>query len=719
MLTTAVMHRASSPPSLPSPATVPAPCRTGTLPVWVAMGLLSLSGPLQGDEGMWLFNQPPREQLRARHQFEVTDAWLEHLQKASVRFESGGSGSFVSEDGLVMSNHHVASDAIQKLSTAERNLMRDGFLARTRAEELKCADLEVNVLTSIEDVTARVEAAVPADATTDQAVAARRAVTAAIEQESLDKTGLHGEVVTLYQGGAYHLYRYKQYTDVRLVFAPEQQIAFFGGDPDNFEYPRYCLDVSFVRVYENDQPVKVPHYLRWSPAGSKEGELVLVSGHPGRTDRLLTLAELEYHRDVLQPAALERLNRVEVALMAWSGRSKENARRARDELFGIQNSRKARLGGLAGLQDPAFFGRLAEAEKAFRARLEVDPRWTEARAAYDRIAAAQAVMKTHAQRYRLLESGWGLRSDLHGIARQLLRAGDEFPKPNGERLREYRDSNKSSLELALFSPQPIHDDFENVLLSDALSFLVSELGATDPLVKSVLAGRSPGQRAAQLIAGTKVKDLETRRRLYAGGAEAVRAANDPMIELARTVDAEARRLRKAIEEQDEIKKQAHAAIAKARFALVGAGTYPDATFTLRLAYGVVKGLATPAGAVPAYTDIAGLYERSRQQDGQPPFDLPPRWMKRRSRLDASTPFNFITTADIIGGNSGSPMVNRQGEVVGLIFDGNLPSLRLDYAYEDDEARALSVDSRAIIEALRRVYDARGLADELQGKRPRR
>lgn len=665
------------------------------------------------DEGMWLFNQPPRERLRERHQFEITDPWLEQLQKASVRFESGGSGSFVSEDGLVMSNHHVASDAIQKLSTAERNLLRDGFLARTREEELRCADLELNVLMSIEDVTARVNGAVAPGADPEQSAAARRAVMSAIEKESKERDGLHAEVVTLFQGGAYHLYRYKQYTDVRLVFAPEQQIAFFGGDPDNFEYPRFCLDVAFVRAYENGKPAKVPHHLRWSAAGSREGDLVFVSGHPGRTDRLLTVAELEYRRDVQQPATLERLNRVEVALMAWSARDNENARRARDELFGIQNSRKARLGGLAGLQDPAFFGRLVAAESSFRARLEGDPRWAEARAAYDRIAEAQKTLAAHAQRHRLLESGWGLRSDLFTIARHLLRAGDEFPKPNGERLREYRDSNKPSLELSLFSPQPIHADFENVLLADALSYLTSELGATDPLVQTILDGRSPAQRAAQLIAGTRVRDVEFRKRLYSGGADAVRAANDPMIELARRVDAEARQTRKAVEAQDEVRKQAHAAIAAARFALVGAGTYPDATFTLRLAYGVVKGLDLPGGSrVPAYTDLAGLFERSRLQQGAPPFDLPARWTQRRDRLTPGTPFNFITTADIIGGNSGSPMVNRQGEVVGLIFDGNLPSLRLDYAFEEEEARALSVDSRAILEALRRVYDAEALVEEL-------
>ena len=687
----------------------------GALAVIVSAVSTLSAATARADEGMWLFNQPPLRQLKEKHGFDADAAWLEHLRRASVRFESGGSGSFVSEDGLVMSNHHVASDAIQKLSTAERNLMRDGFLARRLEDELKCADLELNVLESIEDVTERVNAAVPRESSADQAAAARRSVTAAIEKESQDKTGLHSQVVTLFQGGAYHLYRYKQYTDVRLVFAPEEQIAFFGGDPDNFEYPRYCLDVAFLRAYENGRPAKVPHHLRWSAAGSREGDLVLVSGHPGRTDRLLTVAELEYLRDVSQPAALERLNRLEVALTSWAARSRENARRGRDELLTIQNGRKARLGGLGGLQDPAFFGRLATAERELRTRLAADSRWAEAEAAFGTIARAQVALGQVAQRHRLLEAGWGLRCDLFGLARQLVRAAEEFPKPNGERLREFRDSNKASLELGLFSPQPIHGDLEQVLLSDALSFLASELGATDPLVQRVLAGKSPGERAASLIAETGLKDIANRRRLYDGGADAVRASTDPMIELARMVDAEARRVRKVAEEQDELKKQAHAAIARARFALVGAGTYPDATFTLRLAYGVVKGLHGGSTDVPAYTDFAGLFTRARQQDFLPPFDLPPRWRKADRRVDPRTPLNFITTADIIGGNSGSPMVDRRGEVVGLIFDGNLPSLRLDYAFEEEQARALSVDSRAILEALRRVYGAKSLADELTGR----
>jgi hypothetical protein len=668
---------------------------------------------VHGDEGMWLFTDPPRKLLRERHGFEVTDAWLERLQKASVRFMSGGSGSFVSEDGLVMSNHHVGADAIQKLSTEERDLLEEGFYAATLEEELPCKDLELNVLVSIEDVTARVNAAVPANLPPEEAAVARRAVLAEIEQESLNKTGLRSDVVTLYQGGTFHLYRYKRYTDVRLVFAPEQQAAYFGGDPDNFEFPRYCLDVAFFRAYENGRPAKVEHYLRWSPKGARDGDLVFVSGHPGRTSRLLTVAELEYVRDRALPAMLERLNRLEVVLSAWSARSPENARRAKDDLFGVQNSRKARFGGLAGLQDPGFFKRIVEKEAELRKKMGQSAEWEKALSAFDRIAAAQERIGGEATRHRFLESAWAFRSQLFDFARTLLRAGDERALPSGKRLREFRDSNRESLELDLFSTRPIYDDLETLSLGDSLGYMVEKFGVDDPLVRRILDGKSPRVRAAELVAGTKLKDVETRRKLYDGGAEAVKAAKDPMIELARLVDPEARATRKVVEEQEEIKRQAHSELAKARFALGGADTYPDATFTLRLAYGVVKGFEDAGQFIPPFTQIEGLYERAESREGRYPYQVADLWMKRRDAVDLKTPFNFVHTADIIGGNSGSPTVDRAGELVGLIFDGNPASLVLDYAYEDQYARAISVDTRAIMEALKSVYRADALVAELE------
>ncbi len=686
--------------------------RLSLLMLMVSACSMTLTLAARADEGMWLFNQPPRQMLKERYQFDATDPWLEHLQKSSVRFNSGGSGSFVSEDGLLISNHHVGADALQKVSNEKTNYLRDGFYAHSEAEEIKCLDLELNVLQSIEDVTARVNAAVPKDLDPAKAFLARRKVIAEIEKESLDKTGLRSDVVTLWQGGAYHLYRYKRYTDVRLVFAPEQQIAFYGGDPDNFEFPRYDLDICLFRAYENGKPVHVKNYLRFSTAGAQVGDLIFVSGHPGHTSRLLTTAELEYYRDVALPYRLSTLKRLEVLLGTWSARSQENARRARDDFFGVQNSRKAFDGRLAGLLDPDLFGQKAKEEADFRARLAGKPEFADAAAAYDKIAEATRVMATQAKRYRLLEQGAAFNSESFGIARTLLRAGEERPKPNGERLREYSDSSKESLELGLFSEKPIYNDLEILTLSDSLTFLATELGPTNELVVKALAGKSPRERAVELITQTKVRDVAFRKKLYEGGASAVSAANDPMIELARLVDPEARALRKVMEEQDETKQQAHAAIARARNAILGTSGYPDATFTLRLSFGTVKGYEEDGKQVLAFTTLAGLYERAKEMQNKPPFDLPPRWEKRKSRLDLKTTYNFVSTADIIGGNSGSPVVNRAGEFVGIIFDGNLQSLSWDDVYSDKQGRATSVSSPAIVEALNKVYDAKDLANEL-------
>ena len=671
------------------------------------------------DEGLWLFNQPPRELLRERYGFDAAPTWLDHLQKASIRFNSGGSGSFVSEDGLLISNHHVGADALQKLSTAQRNYLRDGFFARTPADEARCLDLELNVLQSIEDVTARVNDAVPKSAAPGEAFAARRRIIAAIEKESVGQTGLRSDVVTLWLGGAYHLYRYKRYTDVRLVFAPEQQIAFYGGDPDNFEFPRHDLDICLFRAYENGRPARVKDFLRFSPAGAKEGDLVFVSGHPARTNRLLTGAELEDLRDHFIPLRLEWLKRLEVLLANWSARSEENARRAREALFSAQNSRKAYDGRLAGLLRPELMQTKARAEADFKARIAGQPGSADALAAYDRIAAATRTLSGQAVRHTLLETGRGFNSECFELARTLLRAGDERPRPDGERLHEFSDSGRTSLELALFSEKPIYTDIEILTLGDSLTWLASQLGASDPLVQKVLAGKSPRDRAAELVNGTRVRDVAFRKRLYEDGATAVAAANDPLIEMARMVDVDARALRKVAEAQGEVRQQGHAAIVRARQSLLGNAGYPDATFTLRLSFGVVKGYEEEGKPVPAFTTIGGLYRRAAEMKNRPPFDLPPLWEKRKRYLDLATPMDFVSTCDLIGGNSGSPVVNRAGEFVGIIFDGNLQSLPWDELYSDQQGRSISVHSAAILEALSKVYRATDLAQELvSGRRER-
>jgi Peptidase S46 len=685
------------------------------------LGILTLTmmqNQLQADEGMWLFNNPPRAYLKSQYKFEPTDAWLDHVQKSSVRFNSGGSGSFVSANGLVMTNHHVGADALQKMGDRPHNYLRDGFYATSYADERKCTDLELNVLMSIEDVTARVNAAVSPGMPSDKAAQARRKVMATIEKEAQDKTGLRSDVITLYQGGLYHLYSFKKYTDVRLVFAPEQQAAFYGGDPDNFEYPRFDLDICFFRVYENDKPIKAENFLKWSPAGCSENELVLVSGHPGRTNRLATSAELENMRDVVYPYNLQRLNRLEVMLSAFSGRSEENARQARELFFTVQNSRKARQGGLAGLLDPAIMKRKRHAEENLKRAIGGLSSGAEILAAWDNIASAEKLRAANLKPFIMLESpGAGFQCTYFQIARTLVRAAAEKGKPNGDRLREFRDSNLQSLELELFSEEPLYDDFEQARLESALTFLAQEIGYSNSVVQAVFAGKSPNARAAELIHGSKLRDVSERKRLYEGGAKAIEASTDPMIQLAKLVDDQSRHVRKLMEEQvDEVKRQAYAKIASAKFAVEGASAYPDATFTLRLAFGVVKPYEEGGKKIPSMTTMAGLYARSKEHDNKPPFDLPPRWVKCKDKLDLSTPFNFVCTADIIGGNSGSPVINKNAEVVGIIFDGNIQSLVLDFIYAEDQARAVSVDSRAIIEALRKVYDAGALADELQGKK---
>ena len=678
---------------------------------------LAISGSraARADEGMWPFNGPPVKLLKSKYQFEPTPRWMLHVQRSSVRFNSGGSGSFVSSRGLVMTNHHVGADAIQKLSTKERDLLKNGFYAETPEEEIRCVDLELNVLEGIEDVTARINAAVNPGLDPAGANQARRAAMNTLEKESLDKTGLRSDVVTLYHGGKYHLYRFKKYTDVRLVFAPEQDVAFFGGDPDNFEYPRFDLDICFFRVYENGKPAKIEHYLKWSPAGAGDGELIFVSGHPGRTSRLNTVAHLAFLRDVTYPHVLRKLFRREVVLRTYSERSRENARRAQDDLFGVANSRKARLGGLAGLQDPAIQAQKRADEQKLREAVQTDPKLAKEPIG-DPWAEVQRAVEVHRGIYGpwdLLENAAAVNSELFHVARTLVRLADESAVPNARRLREYRESNLDSLKQRLFSEAPIYPDLETVTLADSLSMYLEMAGAEDELVRRVLEGKSPRDRAAELVRGTKLSDVGLRKKLAEGGQEAIAASGDPMIRLARLIDPAARKLRKTYEEKvEEPMRQAYARIAAARFALYGTDLYPDATFTLRLAFGVVKGYESQGEKAPPWTNFAGLYQRAAEHDNQYPFRVPTRWQERKDRLSLDTPLNFVSTADIIGGNSGSPVVNRRGELVGIIFDGNLPSLVLDFVYTEKEARAVSVHCAAIVEALRKVYDAGRLAGEL-------
>jgi hypothetical protein len=679
----------------------------------------ALNLPALADEGMWPFNNVPREELKRRYGFNVTDAWLKKVQLASVRFNNGGSGSFVSADGLVLTNHHIAEDTLGKLSSTERDYMRDGFLARTRAEEAKAPDLELNLLMSIEDVTARVNNAVKPGMSAAEANAARDSQLKAIEDESNKATGLRSDVITLYQGGQYNLYRYKKFTDVRLVFAPEAAIGSFGGDPDNFEYPRYDLDMALFRVYEDGRPLKVENYFAWSKNGAREGELIFVSGNPGSTGRLDTVAHLEYLRDFGLPFQLKWYGNRLAALRKYGAQGEEQARRAEAEVLSIENALKLWRGQLEGLSDKAIMAKKVREEQALRRLISADAKKRKEYAdAWDSIARARKALSSYERERRFLESTTGYRtagfqSTLFDIARKLVRLATESTKPNEERLPDFTDASRESLELSLYSPAPIYNDFEKAKLTASLTFMRDELGATNPLVRKALNGKSPAERAAELVDGTKLKDIDYRKQLAAGGVKAIEAATDPMIVLARMFDPEARAVRKRyMDEIEGVEHDSYAKISRALFEINGTKMYPDATFTLRLAFGPIKGYQENGKPVPAFVDFAGLYAHSAEHNNRPPYQLPARWLAKKPGLDLKTPLNFVAAVDSTGGNSGSPVFNKDAEIIGLLFDGNIQSLIGDYVYDETQNRSVCVDSRGMIEALRKVYGANEIADEL-------
>jgi hypothetical protein len=675
--------------------------------------LQALNFTARADEGMWTFNNVPRAEIKKKYGFDVTDEWLKKVQLASVRFNSGGSGSFVSPNGLVLTNYHIVEDIVNEVSTPEKDLAKEGFVARTRAEEIKASSLELNVLMSIEDVTSRVNSAIKAGMSDAEAFTARRAEISAIEGESTKATGLRSDVVTLYQGGQYNLYRYKKYTDVRLVFVPEFQAAFFGGDPDNFNFPRFNIDMALVRVYENDQPVHPPSFFKWS-SGAKENDLVFVIGNPGSTSRLDTVAHLEDLRDNAIPIVLRLLERREAMLKKYMAMGEEQNRRAQNELNSVQNSLKVYRGQIAGLKDKALMDRKMKDEATLRKSIAANPdRQKMYGDAWDSIAKAHQAYPSYIRERRIFDQAGGFNTALFGFARTLVRLAAESAKPNPERLPEFTDARRASLELALYSPAPIHDDFEKLKLADSLGFMVELLGADNALVKQILNGKTPEARANELIDGTKLKDVAFRKELAAGGSRAIEASTDPMIVLARTIDSRGRELRKRFEsEVTGVERTNYSKIARAKFDTEGTKLYPDATFTLRLSYGAVKGYTENGKKVAPFTTLGGLYDRVAGFKAEFPYNLPPRWMEKKSAVNLNTQFNFVSTNDIIGGNSGSPTINKEGELVGLIFDGNIQSLVGDFIYDESVNRAISVDVRAMQEVLRKVFDANEIADEL-------
>lgn len=678
------------------------------------LAAVAFPGPARADEGMWTFDHFPSAAVKAKYGVNIDQAWLAHVQGAAVRLSTGCSASIVTANGLVLSNHHCVRDCAQQHSTATRDYVKEGFLARRREDEVLCAGMVAEVLSSIADVTPRVTAAA-AGKTGEAFIKARDAAIAAVEKDGCagKERKYRCQVITLYDGGQYKLYTYRKYTDVRLVFAPEGDIAFFGGDPDNFNFPRYDLDCSFVRLYEDGKPVATPDHLRWSSAPPRDGAPLFVAGNPGSTDRELTADQLATLRDLTLPEELILLSELRGRLLQFTAESPEHARIANDELFGVENSFKALHGQEQALVDPALIAAKRQADTELKARVARDPKLAaEIGDPWSEIARAQPRLKALFYRQAFLEHSAGIASDLFSYARALVRGAEERAKPNSQRLPEYTDSRLALLSKELLDPQPVYPDVERLNLEFWLSKLRETLTADSPDTRRFLGKDSPQELAARL-ARSRLGDPAVRKALWDGGLPAVKASTDPMIRYVLATDAASRAARKQYEEEvtGPVDRAAQK-IARARFAIYGTSVYPDATFSLRLSYGKVEGWVENGTPVPAFTYFKGLWERAT---GQPPFALTPRWVGAQGKVNPHTVLDFVSDNDIIGGNSGSPAIDAQGDVVGAIFDGNIHSLGGAFGFDDRQNRAVSVSTAAITEALRKIYGADALVAELTGE----
>jgi len=688
-------------------------------PLALSLLALTLAAPsLRAEEGMWTFDNPPTKQIQEKYGWAPDQAWLDHVRLSSLRFP-GGSGSFVSRDGLVLTNHHVGRGWIQRVSSKDADYVQNGFAAASREQEIKVPGLEVMTLMTMDNITERLAKALKEGLPEKEALKAREVEIEKIKGEMQQKSGLTCEHVSLYQGGEHWIYSYKKHTDVRLVFAPEQQIAFFGGDPDNFTFPRQDLDFSVFRVYENGQPYQPKDFLHWTQTGLKAGDLTFVTGHPGRTNRQDTYAQMLYSRDVAIPMRLASLERRKSALVEYAKFSPEASRQVGTQIFGVENSMKALTGYLSGLKDRSAMARIEAAEKELRAKVARDPKLAPAGESWGKIEQATKVARGMAK--ESLNVGTA-NSTLLGHALALVRIADEAALPSEKRLPEYSDANLKTQRTRLGVPSPYYPEQETFLFTKGLAEAARELGPEHRFVKAMLGGKTPGEVAKAAVAGSRLGDPEVRKTLLAGGKKALAESTDPMILLARKLDPIARELRKRQEDLvTSVLTEQASRIARARFAIYGKNTYPDATFTLRISYGAVAGYPANGTFIQPFTTFGGLFDRydgwggneARAHDGA--WTLPQRWVDRRGALDPSVPYNFAHKVDIIGGNSGSPVIDRKGELVGLIFDGNIESLPGNYFYDEKVNRGVAVDARAIIQALDKVYGATGLVAELTGK----
>jgi V8-like Glu-specific endopeptidase len=666
------------------------------------------------DEGMWTFDNFPSDKVKAKYGVDINLKWLDTVRFASVRLSSGCSASIVTKDGLVLTNHHCVRDCAQNLSTDKTDYVKDGFAAAKQEDEKLCPGMQAEVLGGIYDVTPRVTAAAQGK-TGQDFVKARDAEIAAVEKEGCaGKESLYRcQVVTLYQGGQYKLYMFRKYSDVRLVFAPEQQMAFFGGDPDNFNFPRYDLDCSFVRLYENGKPVSTPDHLKWRVEPPKEGEPVFVSGNPGTTQRLLTAEQLETIRDVSQPDTLLLLAELRGRLIRFGEESAENARISNEDLFSVENAFKAYRGQQEALVDPALIAAKHQSDAALRAKVmkdkslaaEIGDPWAET-------AKVQADRRALYEPYTYMESRAGILSSLFGYGRALVRAAQERPKPNGERLPEYTDSRLALLEKRVLDNEPVYPGLEELKLEFWLTKLREHLTADSEGTKTFLGKDSPEALAARL-SKSKLADAAYRKQLWDGGLAAIENSDDPMIRFVLATDAASRAIRKEYETRvTGPSDRAAEKIARARFAVYGTSTYPDATFSPRISYGRVEGWVENGTPVKPFTYLGGLWDRATGQD---PFALAPRWVNARDRIDPGVVFNFTTNNDIVGGNSGSPVIDASAHVIGAAFDGNIHSLGGNFGFDDSQNRCVVVSTAAITEALSKIYNQPALVADLMGQ----
>jgi hypothetical protein len=672
--------------------------------------------PALGDEGMWTFHDFPSQLVKQKYGVEITPAWLDRVRTSTVRL-SNCTASFVSPDGLILTNHHCAAACLDEHSTNEKNLLKDGFLARTRQRELRCGTQIADVLMAMENVTAKVEEAtrnLDDKTANDVRKKTLTQLEQACEQASAqEKTGpLKCESVNLYQGGQYWLYKYRRYDDVRLVFAPEDDIAAFGGDPDNFQFPRWCLDMSVLRAYDSHgKPAVAPNHLRINPRGPDAGELVFVSGHPGSTDRLLTVAQLKTMRDVELPQWLLRASELRGRYIQFGKMGPEPERIVQNPLTGLENSIKVRRKLLDALHDDRLFDLKQKDEATLRARIAADPQLAAMTGnPWGEIEKAQQIDRQISLPHTFLEAGAGFNSRLFMYARALVRGAAERNKPNTERLREYRDTALPRIEQQLKAPVPVYPDLEKLTLSFSLERMREWLGPDHPVVRQLLAKDSPDTLAVRLIEGSKLADPQVRQQLWNGGEQAVEASHDPMIELARLVDAPARAVRKRYEDEVEAPVQsASEKIARARFRVYGTSIPPDATFTLRLNFGTVQGWVENGQQIEPFTYLRTLFERAT---GQEPFKVPDSWLAVKDQLDLDTKFNLSTNNDIVGGNSGSPLIDADSRLVGLMFDGNIHSISGAFWFDPEKNRAVAVHPAIMLEGLRKVYKANEVLSEL-------